>query len=280
MNPKEESLKAKIRNLAKEMNISAQVLLQNYLFECFLDRLSHSEYHDKFVLKGGMLIAAIVGLGNRSTMDLDTTVRGFPLTENSIKKALNVICAIDVSDGIIFTIDSIKPIRADDLYGGFRVALTGKYNVIAAPLSIDLTTGDVITPDPVYFTLNGILDESRKISLWAYNIETILAEKLETILRRNILNTRPRDFYDVYILLTTQKYDKNLLMSALDATAFHRGTIEQIADRQKILHLISDNEFLLAMWEKYRKQYDFANKISYNAIIECLKTVFEIQNPY
>ena len=203
MSSKAMSLKGKIKNYAKNNNIAAQVVLQNYMFECFLVRLARSVYSEKFVIKGGMLIAAIVGLDTRSTMDLDTTLRNLPLTEEKIAEAIDTICTIDIQDDVIFTVKSIEQIRKDDIYGGYCVRLDAKYDTIITPLSIDISTGDVITPDAVKYEFSGSFDEEVRISLWGYNIETVIAEKVETILRRGVFTTRPRDYYDVYILGTT-----------------------------------------------------------------------------
>ena len=181
-NAKAMSLKAKIRNIAKSKNIPAQVILQNYMFERFLNRLSVSEYKEKFVLKGGMLVAALVGLDNRATMDLDTTLKNLPLTPESIEKALNEIFEIDLKDDVMFKLKGVSPIREDDIYGGYRVALDAIYETIITPMTIDVSTGDVITPNAVKFNFTGIFDDELKFELWAYNIETVLAEKVETIL--------------------------------------------------------------------------------------------------
>lgn len=264
------SLKAKIRNIAKQKSIPAQVILQNYMFERFLVRLSKSKFNDKFVLKGGMLVAAIVGLDNRATMDLDTTLKNLPLTPENIEKALGDICTIDLQDNVTFTFSNISPIRDDDKYGGYRVMLNAKYDTILTPLSIDISTGDAITPEPVRFSFNGIFDDTLSFELWAYNIETVLAEKIETILRRNIFNTRPRDFYDAYILCTTQEFDKKIFKQALNATIKHRGTKEQIKDFKETLDIIEKSAALRTIWNNYQKQFSYAKNISYEMIISIL----------
>lgn len=264
------SLKAKIRNIAKAKNIPAQVILQNYMFERLMVRLAQSEYREKFVLKGGMLVAAIVGLDNRATMDLDTTLKNLPLTPESIQAALEQICAIPSDDEVRFTVGNISPIREDDIYGGYRVMLDARYDTILASLSIDVSTGDAITPHAVEFSFNEIFDDSKSFQLWAYNIETVLAEKVETILLRTVFNTRPRDFYDAYILATTQRYDPALFKQALQATAAHRGTTERIADVVGIIQDISKSNALCTMWDKYRKQFAYAKDISFERIIEVL----------
>jgi len=267
------SLKAQIKNLARKKNIKAQVLLQNYMFERFLERLSLSEYKDKFVLKGGMLVAALVGIDIRSTMDLDATLRGLPLTVENISKTINDICAHPMQDEVKMNAGSINPIRLDDVYGGYRVKLTAIYDTIETPFAIDISTGDAITPQAVKYILRGIFDEDKQIEIWAYNIETIMAEKIETILRRSTLSTRPRDFYDIYILGTTQTYDAALLKEAVSATAKHRRTMDQISDIQALLKIITASAELKQMWEKYRRDFDYASDISYEQVIETLNDV-------
>ncbi len=267
------SFNAQIRNLAKKRNVQAQVLLQNYMFERFLERLSLSEYRDKFVLKGGMLVAAIVGMDARSTMDLDATLRGLPLTEESIRKALTAICNFPIQDEVRLTIGKIEPIRSDDTCGGYRVKITAVYDTIETPFSVDISTGDVITPQTVKYSFRGIIDEEKQFEILAYNIETVMAEKIETILRRNTLNTRPRDFYDIYILNSTQTYNRAYLKEAVSATAAHRGTTEQIADIPVLLKMIADSTELRRMWDKYRREYDYANDITYEQVLQSLSNV-------
>ncbi len=269
------SLKAKIRNMAKQKNIPAQVILQNYMFERLLVRLSVSEYKEKFVLKGGMLVAAIVGLDNRATMDLDTTLKNLPLTPDAIRSALEHVCAIPCDDDVTFEIGTISPIREDDIYGGYRVMMNARFDTLLTPLSIDVSTGDAITPHAVQYNFSQIFADEKSYELWAYNVETVMAEKLETILRRGVFNTRPRDFYDAYILATTQKFDKAVFADALKATAEHRGTAEQIADVPGIMQNIEESPELRSMWYKYRKQFAYAKDIDYTMIISVLRNLLQ-----
>ena len=269
------SLKAKIRNIAKQKIIPAQVILQNYMFERLLVRLSASGYKEKFVLKGGMLVAAIVGLDNRATMDMDTTLKNLPLTPEAIRSALEDVCDIAFDDGVVFEIGTISPIREDDIYGGYRVMLNAKFDTLLTPLSIDVSTGDAITPHAVQYNFSEIFDDEKSYELWAYNIETVMAEKVETILRRGVFNTRPRDFYDTYILTTTQKFDNAVFADALSATAKHRGTTEQIADVPSILYNIEESPELKTMWGKYRKQFSYAKDITYEQIMDSIKTLLK-----
>lgn len=272
-NAKAMSLKAKIRNIAKSKNIPAQVILQNYMFERFLNRLSVSEYKEKFVLKGGMLVAALVGLDNRATMDLDTTLKNLPLTPEAIEKALSEIFEIDLNDDVKFRLKNISPIREDDIYGGYRVALDAIYETIVTPMTIDISTGDVITPNAVQFSFTGIFDDELKFELWAYNIETVLAEKVETILRRSVFNTRPRDFYDAYILITTQKFDKAVFAEALEKTIEHRGTKDQINDYMDTMTVIENSDALKKMWSNYQKQFAYANDIGFDDVCDQIKSI-------
>ena len=276
------SLKAKIRNIAKQKNIPAQVILQNYMFERLLVRLSASEYKEKFVLKGGMLVAAIVGLDNRATMDMDTTLKNLPLTPEAIRSALEEVCGIAFDDGVVFEIGTISPIREDDIYGGYRVMLNARFDTLLTPLSIDVSTGDAITPHEVQYKFSEIFDDGKSYELWAYNIETVIAEKVETILRRGVFNTRPRDFYDAYILTTTQRFDNAVFANALKATANHRGTAQQIADVPGILRNIEESPELKTMWGKYRKQFSYAKDITYEQIIDSIKALlfFDKSDPF
>lgn len=273
MSGKAMSLKGKIKNYAKSNNIAAQVVLQNYMFERFLERLSLSDYREKFVVKGGMLIAAIVGLDTRSTMDLDTTLRNLPLTEEQISTAIRSVCDIHLDDDVIFKMQAIGPIRKDDVYGGYCVRIDAVYDTIVTPLSIDVSTGDIITPSPVKYDFGGIFDDGLKITLWGYNIETVIAEKVETILSRGVFTTRPRDYYDVYVLVTTQEYDKKLFAEALAATAKHRGSTEKIKDIPSILERISESHELKNLWSKYQKKFAYASDISYEMIMDILKII-------
>ena len=275
MSSKSMSFKAKINNYAKVNHLPAQVVLQNVMFERFLDRLSKSEYRDKFVIKGGILVSALVGLDTRATMDLDTTLRKLTLTEEKVREAVEKICVVDLSDDISFRINSVAPIRRDDVYGGFRVKIEALYEDIVTPLSIDVSTGDVITPEAVEYEIGGIMDDTVRIKVWGYNIETALAEKVETILSRDVLNTRPRDYYDVYILTKEQEYDPAIFKDALRATAEHRGTWERIENWEPILDRLVDNDDLRNLWEKYRREFHYARDIAFEETIETARKLLK-----
>ena len=268
-------LKAKISNMAKQKNIPAPVILQNYMFERLLVRLSASPYREKFVLKGGMLVAALVGLDNRATMDLDATLHHLPLIPDAIRSVLEEICSISLEDGVQFAIKTISPIREEGLYGGYRVLLNARFDTLLTPMSIDISTGDAITPHAVPYHVSELFNSQASYELWAYNIETILSEKVETILRRGVFNTRPRDFYDVYILTVTQPFDQRLFAKALQATAAHRGTAAQISDVSGILRRLSKSKERRALWENYRRQFSYAAGISYEQTLSAIAHLTE-----
>jgi len=270
MSKKAMSLKAKIRNLAKEKDMSAQVILQNYMFERFLERLSKSNYKNNFILKGGMLIAALVGIDNRSTMDMDATIKNYPITIDSLTKAITEICNIEVDDDVNFSFMGIEPIREDDMYGGYRIGIKADYDTIITLLTVDVTIGDVITPREILYSFKMIFDEGT-IGVWAYNIETVLAEKVETILQRGELNTRPRDFYDIYILTKTQEFDGLILSEALKKTIEHRKTTHILNDTLERIKTIETSEILKDRWARYSNNYPYIEDISYEDTIKALK---------
>lgn len=273
MSSKGMSLKGRINYFAKQNGIAAQVVLQNFMFERFLERLSRSEYQTKFVIKGGMLISAVVGINTRTTMDLDTTLRDFPLTQTKIREAITAICSIPLDDEVSFQIISVEPIRKDDIYGGYRVRLDAAYDTILTPLSIDVSTGDVMTPGPVAYEFHGMFNPDLRISLLGYNRETILAEKVETILRRGVLSTRPRDMYDVYVFERTQTIQPDLFRKALQATAEHRGSLEVLRNIDTILSRLETSEDMKQQWARYQRQFPYAAQIEYVALIDCLRRI-------
>lgn len=269
-------LKAYVKNLAKEKNISAQIVLQNYMLERLLERISISEYHDNFILKGGFLLAAMVGLDTRATMDMDATIKGLPVTKEAISEMFAEICKIHIDDDINFEFSGIADIREEDEYGGYRVSLTGNYSPMAVPLKIDITTGDKITPREMVYSFN-LMFEERSISVLAYTIETILAEKLETIISRGDQNTRPRDFYDVYILNTLQKQniDNQILKEAFAATVKKRGTEHIVANYKEIIENISKNYVMKDQWTRYQKEFEYAKDISFENTCKAVNELME-----
>jgi len=264
-------LKSKIKNLALKNHVPAQAVLQNFMLERLLERISISKYKNRIILKGGMLIASLVGISSRTTMDMDSTLRGFPLTEETIQAAILEICAIRLDDEVNLVLDYIVPIREDDEYGGFRIALIARYETINTTLKLDITTGDIITPEAVRYVFHSNF-ENKMIEVWAYNIETILAEKVETILRRSVFNTRPRDFYDVYIIMKTQRQaiSKEIFISALNATSEKRMSLSALQDKAKIIRTVQSDVVIRQRWERYCKEYYYANGIEFDEVMEVL----------
>lgn len=266
-------LKAVIKNKSKELNISPQLLLQNYYMECFIDRLSRSEYADRFIIKGGFLISSLVGLDNRSTMDIDTTVKNLSINESEISKTLSHICSISADDDFTFVFDRVEPIREDDEYQGLRAFLFADYEAMRGTLTIDITTGDSIYPDVSRRKITRCFDKDA-LDVFSYPLETVLAEKIETIITRGILNTRPRDFYDVYILTKTQGYNAETLRKAIFATAEHRGTKAIMeAETNNRLAVIENSSELQSQWAKYQKKFPYAKDITYQETVNAVKEV-------
>jgi predicted nucleotidyltransferase component of viral defense system len=264
-------LKAAIKNLALKNHVPAQAVLQTFMLERLLERISISKYKAQIILKGGMLIASMVGMNSRTTMDMDATLRGYPLSEATIREAFEAICALPLEDEVTLVVDHIDPIREDDEYGGYRVAIIAKYESINTPLKIDITTGDIITPEAVRYAFHSNF-EDKVINVWAYNPETILAEKVETILRRSVLNTRPRDFYDVYIILKTQPQaiHKETFRKALKATAEKRLSLAAVQDKDKILLAIQSDAVMRQRWDRYCHENYYAHGIAFDEAMEML----------
>lgn len=269
-------LKAFIKKKASEKNISAQLVMQNYMMERFLERISLSKYKENFILKGGFLIAAIVGLDSRATMDLDATIKGLSLTHEIIKNIFNDICHTDVNDDVTFSILKISDIRISSEYPGIRVNLEANYFPLKVPFTVDITTGDKITPREIEYSFNLMFDE-RSISILAYNLETILAEKLETILSRNIANTRARDFYDIYIIfkLRGTEYNSDVLKTALNETSNKRGSHEVLRQYESIIARVIKSNEMHNLWATYQNEFDYAKGIEFSDIC---KIIIQIMN--
>ncbi len=267
-------LKAHIKNLAKEKHISAQIVLQNYMLERLLERVSISKYHDKFILKGGFLLAAMVGLDTRATMDMDATIKGLPVSKETISEMFLNICEIHIDDDIDFSFNGIEDIREGEEYSGFRISVIGNYSPMAVPLKIDITTGDKITPREMVYSFR-LMFEERSINVLAYTVETILAEKLETIISRGDQNTRPRDFYDVYILNALQKknIDNEILKDAFAATAKKRGTEHIMENYVEIIEAVINSSAMNNQWARYQKEFEYARDIGFEDTCEAVKNI-------
>lgn len=267
-------LKALIKKKAVEKNISAQLVMQNYMLERLLERISLSKYRCNFILKGGFLISAIVGLDTRATMDLDTTIKGFTLTQESIRGIFTEICTVEINDDVSFEIIDISDIREGDDYPGIRVALKANYPPISVPLTVDVTTGDVITPREIEYSFSLLFDD-RTISILAYNLETVLAEKIETVLSRSIANTRPRDFYDIHILYSLHKTECNTktMREALERTVDKRGSRKVLEIYQDIIAEIRTSEHLQGFWKRYQRDFDYAKDISFEDVCNSIQCI-------
>lgn len=271
-----EQLKGAIRSMAAKKNLRAQEVLQMFLFERVLERLAVSPYRDNFILKGGLLISSMIGISERTTMDMDTTVRGIQMEEDEIVATIKEILAIDVGDGIYFGFQKIEPIREDDAYNNFRVHLRARYGKIDSPMKIDVTTGDIITPAAIQYDFP-LAFEEKTIPVMAYTLETILAEKYETIIRRNIGTTRARDFYDLHMLYRSRKDEVRLeiLREAVLHTAQKRDSVEDIMDWKDILKDIREEPQLYLLWDNYVADNQYIGELKFH---EVLDTVDEIAN--
>jgi len=269
-------LKAKIKNIAAAKNVSPQLVLQNYILERLLKRISISKYKDNFIIKGGLLISSMIGIDFRTTMDMDTTIKSLSLDEDSIRDLFERICAIDADDNISFSIDRVEPIREDDLYSGFRVHLLAAFDPMSVPVKVDVTTGDAITPKEIDFEYRPMFSDE-VIPIKSYNLETLLAEKLETIISRSVQNTRPRDFYDIYILgkLFGDQVDYMLLTQAIGATSLKRGSEEAIADYGEILSEIVADGVMNERWIGYAKEYSYATGIDFQDTIASARRLLD-----
>lgn len=264
-------LKDLIRNLSKEKAADAQILMRNYMMERFLERISLSDYKDNFILKGGMLVAAMVGLDARSTMDLDATVTGFDVGVDDVENIVKNIIAVQADDGVIFSIEQVSEIMDEADYPGVRVSLKASFDGALIPLKIDVSTGDVITPRAIKYSFK-LMFEDRKVDVWAYNLETVFAEKIETVIRRATLNTRMRDFYDIYILnlLYGNTLDYALLGKAINATAEKRGSLSLIPKAEEVFEEISHDAGMEKLWFSYQKKFSYARNISFKNTIQAI----------
>lgn len=271
-------LKDLIRNLSKKKSADAQILMRNYMMERFLERISLSEYKDRFILKGGMLVAAMVGLDARATMDLDATIKGTNVSVTDIETIISRIISIPIDDGVSFRIKRISEIMEEADYPGVRVSMETKFDGVITPLKIDISTGDVITPREIRYSFNLML-EDRTIEVWAYNLETVFAEKLETIISRNIANTRMRDFYDIYILqkMYGEQLSKDVLWNALVATAKKRGTLEQIEaeDIGEVFDEIQSSPVMEDLWKAYQRNYSYADDLLWHTVMDVVRGLYQ-----
>lgn len=270
-----EQVKGRIKNVAKENKADARTLMRIYMMERFLERVSNSKYKDNFIIKGGMLVTAMVGVANRSTMDIDTSLKNQNLSAKDARRIVDEIKDIDLGDGVTFEIKEVSNIMDEMEYPGIRFTMNAIMGKLVTPMKIDISTGDVITPRAIEYQYKLLLDD-RSIRLWSYNLETILAEKLQTVLARGLLNTRMRDFYDIRTLLSIyeEEIDENVLKDAFEATCKKRETENLKVEGPQIITAIKEDAQLHNLWKSYQKKYPYAADISYEDIMESTKNLF------
>lgn len=265
------SFKAKINQIAKEKGIPAQQVQQNYLIEIFLEKLARSKYRDNFIIKGGYLIGGMIGLDLRATMDLDTTIVGIELSSENLYSIAEEIVKVETEESFQLSVLGVENIREKDQYPGLKIKLIANFERIHEVVAIDVTTGDAITPKEIDFEFEKMFSDE-KIQVWSYPIENVLAEKLETILSRGIATTRPRDFYDVFILssVRSSKIDYVILGQALENTKEKRRSTFDLKDHDSILSEIHLSDFQQQLWIKYQNQYPYAKEISFDSVIHSI----------
>lgn len=270
------SFKSKIKQIAKEKKITTQQVQQSYFIEVFLENLVKSPYRDNFILKGGYLIGGIVGLDQRATMDLDTTVKGFELTLEKLTNIAEEIIAIPTDESFTLSFDNVSEIRETDDYPGFKLKLYADFERIHELVSIDVTTGDAITPGEIEFSINRLFNDD-KLSLLSYPIETIMAEKVETILARGVASTRPRDFYDVYMIskLRWNEINFTTLANALNNTMTKRESKLQLNDYPAIIEQLKTSQVQQQLWKKYQREYNYAKDLSFNEVVDSVLRIVE-----
>lgn len=265
-----KQLKDLIRNLSKEVGIEAHVLIRKYMMERFLERVSSSKYNGSFILKGRMLVAAFVGVEARATMDIDTTIKGIPVTIVDMERTITEISNIDLDDNVKFRIKKVSEIMDEAEYSGIRFSMDAVLDGAVIPLKIDISTGDVITPREIAYSYK-LMFEDRTIPIMTYPIETVLAEKLETVISRSITNTRMRDFYDIHILLKSQNINADILALALERTAKKRGNFNLLENAESVLKIVKSDEDMKRLWNIYQKKFKYAGKYTWDEVIHSVR---------
>ena len=265
-----KQLKDLIRNLSKEVDIEAHVLIRKYMMERFLERVSLSKYNGSFILKGGMLVSAFVGVEARATMDIDTTIKGIPVTMVDMERTITEISNIDLDDNVKFRIKKVSEIMDEAEYSGIRFSMEAVLDGAVIPLKIDISTGDVITPREMAYSYK-LMFEDRTIPIMTYPIETVLAEKLETVISRSITNTRMRDFYDIHILLKSQKINADILALALERTAKKRGNLNLLENAESVLKIVKSDEDMKRLWNIYQKKFKYAGEYTWDEVIHSVR---------
>ena len=270
------SLRGKCKAIAKKHGIMAQEVMQMYLFERFLARLEKSEYVDKFILKGGLLISSLIGVENRTTMDMDATLQAISLDEESVSRMISDICSIRCDDGVSFAFESVETIREDDDYGGLRAHIRSRFGRMDTPMKIDLTTGDAITPGVIEYPFPMMFDEGL-LRVMSYPLATCVAEKYEALVKRGSLTTRARDLYDIYrfVELYGDSLDWGSVSEAIGKTAEHRGSIELMGDFSRVCNEMLASTAIQDMWVKYVRENSFAVSISLEETLNAIRVVGE-----
>jgi len=268
-------LKALVRNLSKIKKVEVEIILRNFMLERFLERISLSEYRNSFILKGGMLIAAMVGIETRTTMDLDATIKDNKLLQSEISTLVENILRVPVDDGVSFSLRGIEEIMEDADYPGYRISIDAFLDKTRQTIKVDITTGDFIIPKEIEYNFR-LMFEDRTINILAYNLETVLSEKFETIITRSVTTSRMRDFYDIYILINTQPFDPEIFKMALSKTVEKRRTSEHISNAQAVIQIITDNTTLIDLWQRYQKKYNYAADVSWEMVIDALNKLAKI----
>lgn len=271
-----EGLKGKIRNIANSKNLRPQEVLQMFFFERFLERLSKSEYKFNFVIKGGLLISSMIGIDNRTTVDMDTTIKGVPLKEEVIRNIISEIINVEVDDGIEFEITNISHIREEDEYENFRVHLIANFDKIKNDMKINITTGDTITPKEIEY-LYPCMFQEESLRVLAYPLETILAEKYESVIKRNIFTTRMRDFYDLYNLynLRKEEIDFDILKQAIISTANRRGSFSLMKQAMEIIKDIKEDDYLKELWKVYLADNLYVGDLNFSETVKVVEIIAE-----
>lgn len=269
-------LKQKIRHLAAQKEMDPQLLQRAFVIEQFLFLLGLTKHKDNFIIKGGFLIRSLLGVEKRTTMDIDTTVKGFTLNRENLATIFNEICSANTFEGISFRVEKIEEIREEDDYPGFRVSMIATIQTMGVPFKVDLTTGDAITSKEELTKYTSILDD-KEIELWSYPIETVLAEKLQTVLYRTTLSTRARDYYDIHMLYLLKKGEINwkALNESLQATMIKRETVDLLDDYSSVLMLIEADDNLQKLWIRYQDKNSYVGNISFNETIQSVKAVLD-----
>ena len=267
-------LKAKIRSLASGDSTKSQTLLRTFIMERFLERISLSAYRDNFILKGGMLVASLVGLHTRATMDIDTTLRSATLSQEEAVKIVEDVIGVEIDDGVTFAVTKVADVMEGHDYPGVRFVLQATLDRLRQKIKIDISTGDAITPQAVEYAYK-LMFEDRHIKLWTYSVETLLAEKLETIMARGTLNTRMRDFYDVHVIATQEKYRLNVLREAFLVTSRRRHTSQMIGEMRSILNIVAQDEAMRKLWGNYVRDSFFVENLTWDEVMQSVRNLAE-----